>query len=167
MDFREVKEKYLEENGFKKDSWELRNLHRANEKFGRWFLGNIPFEEIGNIALPHYKFGAEVIPPQGAFLKDAYANFEKEKEFYKKFNRQFYDRIESQVKFLKESNSVKVFYLSEEPLFMGSSYKDMEPFKNKITHLDGLHRLFALKEIGSWEGPLQTFLAKSKNTPIN
>ena len=146
--FEEVLQIYLTENSQKQDEWEYRNLERANEKFDSWIIGNISRKDIGEIVLPHYRVGGvHIIPETGAFLKDAYANFNLKREYFEKSNPQFCERIEIQKKLIKKSKKVKTIYLSEEPLFLGTSYSGLHNFKGKITHLDGLHRLFALMEL--------------------
>jgi hypothetical protein len=146
--FEEILQIYFTENGQKQDEWEYRNLERANEKFDSWIIGNISRKDIGEIVMPHYRVGgAHIIPETGAFLIDAYTNFNLKKKYFEKNNTQFCERIEIQKKFIQESGKVKTIYLSQEPLFLGTSYSGLNNFKDKITHLDGLHRLFALMEL--------------------
>ena len=146
--FEEILHIYLTENSQKQDEWEYRNLKRANEKFDSWVMGNISRVDIGEIVMPHYGVGgAHIIPETGAFLKDAYTNFNLKREYFKKNNAQFCNRIEIQKKIIQKFGRVKTIYLSEEPLFLGTSYSGLNNFKGKITHLDGLHKLFALMEL--------------------
>lgn len=145
--FYEVLDHYFKENGYKKDDWEVRNLRRAQEKFGRWIYAEIPREDVGEIVMPHYSVGgAEVIPFEGAFLKEAYKLFSKRRDFFRNENLQFVERLEAQKRVLLESGTMRAIYLSEEPLLVGGSYSGLGGFKGKLTHLDGLHRLFALMD---------------------
>lgn len=146
--FREILKIYTEENGEKQDDWEIRNLERANEKFGSWIVGNLNSKDVGEIVMPHYRFGgAEIVPEGGDFLHDAYQRFSSRREYFERENSQFCRRLETQKKIILDEEKVKRIYLSEEPLFTGASYSGLERFKGKTTHLDGLHRLFALMDI--------------------
>lgn len=147
ISFDEVLNIYLEQNGSKKDSWEIENLERADRKFGRWIFAEIPSTEIGKIVMPHYAFGgAHVVPETGAFLNDAYRNFSAERDYFSRNNPQFCERVETQKRIIADSGEVKRIYLSEEPLFTGNSYSGLQRFSGRITHLDGFHRLFALMD---------------------
>jgi hypothetical protein len=160
--FEEVLNIYFMENGQKQDEWECRNLERANEKFDFWVIGNILRTDIGEIVLPHYHVGgAQIISETGAFLEDAYFNFNLKREYFEENNTQFCDRIKIQKEFIQESGKVKTIYLSEEPLFLGTSYSGLKDFKGKITHLDGLHRLFALMELKE-KGPKEIPITLAK-----
>ncbi len=159
--FEEVINLYFKENGQKKDEWECRNLERANEKFDCWVLGHILKEDIREIVMPYYCVGgASIIPETGAFLEDAYTNFNSKRKYFKKNNAQFCDRIKIQKNLIQKLGKVKTIYLSEEPLFLGTSYSKLNNFKGKITHLDGLHRLFALMELK--EDPKEIPIALAK-----
>ena len=160
--FEEILQIYFIENNQKQDGWECRNLKRANEKFDSWIMGNIPREDIGEIVLPHYRVGgAHIIPETGAFLIDAYTNFNLKRKYFEKNNSQFCERIETQKKLIQKSGKVKTIYLSEEPLFLGTSYSGLSNFRGKITHLDGLHRLFALMELKE-KGPKEIPITLAK-----
>lgn len=141
--FELVKGVYLEEHGFR-DRWELRQLEKADRKFGRWIHATIPVSEIGQIVLPHYKHGGiPVNPLEGNVLEDTYSNFKKNIRMFKEGNPQFCERIKFQERKIQEEG-VKSIFLSEEPLFTGDSYSGLKRFKGMITHLDGFHRLMAM-----------------------
>jgi len=146
--FTSVIEIYKRDHGQKNDSWELKNLERADKHFKFWMYANIPSSNIGEIVLPHYRHGGCFITPEsGATVKEAYINFIKKRKHFETHNPQFCKRIESQVEYLSNQKEVKSLFLSEEPLMRGLSYGGLQKFKNRITHLDGFHRLVALMHI--------------------
>jgi len=162
--FEKVLETYRIENGQKNDSWEITNLTRANKKFGSWINCEIPITEIGKIVIPHYKYGgAIIIPKEGMILSDAYDNFYKNKERFERENPQFCERIEKQKEIIFKSKKVKVIYLSQEPLFIGDSYKNLTKFKGTITKLDGTHRLIALIDLKEKPKSIDAFIAVYNN----
>ena len=146
VDFESVKRIYVEDNA-KEDVWELKQLQKAQDKFGRWIHANIPISEIGQIVLPHYRYGGiPVNPLEGNILKDTYWNFKENYKIFEEGNSQFCERIRFQEKRILEEE-VKSIFLSEEPLFIGDSYSGLKKFKGMITHLDGFHRLVAIMSL--------------------
>ncbi|MCH7850671.1 MAG: hypothetical protein IH845_03450 [Nanoarchaeota archaeon] len=159
--FETVLDSYVSENGSKDDPWEIRNLKRAQTKFGSWISTRIPINEIGKIVMPHYKFGGtQIVPYEGRLLIEAYENFKEEEEFFQENNPQFCKRIDFHKQTIKEKSRKKI-YLSQEPLFIGESYCGLTSFKGKITHLDGFHRLFAAMDLEEECRPpyLESFIA--------
>ena len=164
--FEDAKQAYLTEHGPKRDGWELRNLKRANQKFGSWISANIPISEAGNIVMPHYDYGGTVvIPKQGLILSEAYKLITQERERIEQGNPQFYERIRSQKENIARTEIGTVF-LSEEPLFLGTTYGGLTQFKGKITHLDGLHRLIALMNLNVKPEFISSYIAVYPNSPI-
>jgi hypothetical protein len=146
--FEEILGFYHSENGSKQDEWEVENLQRADEKFGSWVIGDIPSSDIGEIVMPHYRIGgAHIISESGAFLNDAHKSFSAKRNYFSRNNPQFCKRVKTQKRIIGNSGKVKRIYLSEEPLFLGASYSGLRSFRGKVTHLDGLHRLFALMDL--------------------
>ncbi len=157
--FENVMQQYIEDNGSKNDCWEVRNLERANDKFGKWIMAKIKSSEIGEIVLPYYSYGGiPITPKEGAFLSDAYDNFKKNKERFRLGNKQFCDRIDAQKRLISLSG-IRSIFLSQEPLFIGDSYSGLEKYKNKITHLDGFHRLMALMDMEQKPEFIQSYIA--------
>lgn len=147
VDFEKVLNNYRKYHGSKNDSWEIRNLLRANKKFSGWIYAQIPTSDIGEIVMPHYKYqGMEIVPEQGAFLENSYEFFKNNEKTIKKENSQFYKRMKYQKQKVLE-NKIGNFFLSQEPLFIGKSYSGLTKFKGKITHLDGFHRLMAIMDV--------------------
>ncbi len=143
IDFEQVRNFYLQDHGSKNDPWELKQLEKANEKFGNWVYAEIPPKEIVKIVAPHYKVGGEIINPNtGAFLESTYENFIARLNHFKKYNPQFYQRFSIQKAIAPLKNLT--LFLSQEPLFVGASYEGLTRFKGHITHLDGFHRLMGL-----------------------
>ena len=158
--FEFVLERYFKENGIKNDMWELRNLERADAKFGSWASAKIPISEIENIVMPYHKYGgAEITPKEGALLSDAYENFTRNRKKLERTNSQFCRRIETQKRLISETGRGKIIYLSQEPLFFGLSYSGLTNFRGKITHLDGFHRLMALMDIKQRPDSIESFIA--------
>jgi len=147
LSFDEVLEEYSVFHGSKKDWWEVRNLKRANEKFGSWISCEIPSSEIGKIVLGQYKHeGCNITPEEGSYLIDAHKNFVKNKEYFLTENNQFCNRFEIQ-KILILKEGMRTIFLSERPLFVGTTYSGLSKFKDDITHLDGFHRLMAFQDL--------------------
>ena len=147
IQFDKVLEEYNNFHGSKNDWWELRNLKRANEKFGHWILCEIPSSEIKNVVLGQYQHeGCNVTPKEGSFLFDAHKNFIQNKEYFLKENNQFCKRFEIQKKLISKEG-MRTIFLSEKPLFVGTTYSHLHKFKNNITHLDGFHRLMAFQDL--------------------
>lgn len=159
VSFETVMARYREDNGAKNDWWEERNLKRANDKFGKWIKARIPVECVGELIMPHYNHGGtSITPEEGAPLSEAYAVFKKNREKFEKQNFQFCKRFESQKKLILK-NGVKPVYLSQEPLLMGTSYSKLAQHKNRLTHLDGFHRLMALMGLNQKPEFIDCFIA--------
>ncbi len=167
VDFERVKEQYLADHGgTEKNKWEIRNLERANTKFRNWIYAHIPYSEIGKIVMPHYRYGgATVIPKEGMILSDAYRTFKENENRLEIENSQFCERVRHQKKRIPEEG-VKSIFLSQEPLLIGDSYSGLVKFKKKITHLDGVHRLMALMDIGKKPEFIQSYIAIYSNFPF-
>lgn len=166
VNFEIVKEIYLAKHGLKRDGWELRNLKRANQKFGSWISTDIPISEIGNIVMPHHNHGGiTVIPKKGALLSEAYKLITQERKRIEQGNSQFYKRIKAQKKNILANGSGTIF-LSEEPLLIGTTYAGLTQFKGQITHLDGLHRLIALMDLDIKQEFVPSYIAIYPNSKL-
>lgn len=147
VSYKIVLEIYKKNHGIKNDWWEERNLQRANDIFKNWIYCQIPASEIGNVVLGQYQHkGCNVTPKEGALLKDAHENFIKNKDYFLKNNSQFCERFEKQ-KELISKEGIRIIFLSEKPIFMGTTYSNLEKYKENITHLDGFHRLMAFQDL--------------------
>lgn len=145
--FEEVLNKYFEDHGLKKDLWEAQNLQRADTKFGHWIHTKIPIEDIGEIIMPHYKYKKiTLIPSEGLTLFEVYTRFNQNNEIFKKEAMHVLKKIEFHLQNIP-LKGVKSIFLSQEPLFYGTSYLELTQYARKITHLDGFHRLMALMEL--------------------
>ncbi|MFO8015649.1 MAG: DUF6309 family protein [Candidatus Woesearchaeota archaeon] len=159
VDFETVMQQYREDNGPKNDWWEERNLSRANEKFGGWIRAKIPVSDIGSVVMPYYNHGGACITPEeGAPLSVAYASFKNDRQKFEQGNAQFCDRFDSQKESISR-NGIKPVYLSQEPLLIGTSYSNLKKYKNRLTHLDGFHRLMALMDSEQTPDYVECFIA--------
>jgi hypothetical protein len=147
IDFASVMNVYKQYHGSKNDWWEVRNLERANEKFGLWMKARISISDVGGLVLPQYQHeGVNITPADGSLLEDAYTNFKSRYDYFLEGNSQFCERVNTQ-KMIILSEGFKPIFLSQEPLFVGTSYSGLHKFKGMLTHLDGFHRLMALRDL--------------------
>lgn len=159
LNFKEVINQYRKDHSEKEDTWEERNIKRANRKFRSWIKAKVPILEIKHIVMPHYNFeGENITPKEGILLKDAYEIYKSNKLHLEENKSLVFLRIKKQ-KTLIKNNGVKSIFLSQEPLFIGLSYSGLIKYKNQITHLDGFHRLMALMDMEKKPDFIECYIA--------
>ena len=156
VDFDEVlnvfNKEHRDESG-KHLKWERKILKHVNKKFGLWIYTKISIQDIDEIILPYHtglgcgNGSGDITSPAGDSLGEAnkiILNNNAEK--IKKISHVCYEKIMFQKYKIEKGESPGIFFFSKGPIYIGSSYKSLnKKHEDKIVHLDGLHRLFALK----------------------
>ncbi len=176
VNFDEVMQRYQSDHGSKKDKWELRNLQRANNKFNYWMYCEIPCDDIGHIIMPHHRArGCEglniimrdfvVVPREGMSLAQTCERIREKQEEYKQKAPMCYRKIYA-LRRIIENGKLGSIFLSEEPLSVGSSYRNITFENNNLYHLDGFHRLLALMLTTQRPDNIEAYVAvNSPNLP--
>jgi hypothetical protein len=169
VSFETVLNRYYLDHALKDEAWEIYNLKRANKKFGSWVQAIIAVEDIGGIVLPYHVGACDqysdlpqkilLVPPSGLTLDRAYIRFKRIRRRYRRLAPVCYERIMRAKQLVSQDPGL--FFFSQEPILIGSTYQGLTRFRGQLTHLDGLHRLMALMEVDEKPGYISCYVAVS------
>jgi len=122
-----------------RNDWPRGALKIANQQLGRWKKVMLSPDELGTIMLPQHDHGVFIVPPSGSTVAEAVRKLptmDRSTEYYRRI-QQFFD------------SRTSLIYLSAAPID-DPQYWDYKGIVDSgyrgLTHLDGLHRLFAWEQ---------------------